>query len=229
MDYGITEEDIYKQLGGNYKNGIIVLGIVALSAGVGGGLCVKSLGFLNAVTIIFLLLFIAAIVFIVILIVKMSSVKTHPDILRQGGAAKLAGRINNGLRNPAYIAYSLDGSHSMVTLITEEFIVAGNAYTKLMNLNSIRDVTTTYIPERIVIYINNPVMTAASLAGDAIGKAYWESKGLNENTKFDYLEIVDLYGNKGLYGVQHQDMENVLRFLLANAPKMKLNPVPKQM
>jgi len=229
MDYGITEEDIYKQLGGNYKNGIIVLGIVALSAGVGGGLCAKSLGFLNAVTIIFLLLFIAAVVFIVILIVKMSSVKTHSDILRQGGAAKLAGRINNGLRNPAYIAYSLDDSHSMVTLITEEFIVAGNAYTKLMNLNSIRDVTTTYIPERIVIYINNPVMTAASLAGDAIGKAYWESKGLNENTKFDYLEIVDLYGNKGLYGVQHQDMENVLRFLLANAPKMKLNPVPKQM
>jgi len=229
MNYGITEEDIYKQLGGNYKTGIIILGVVAVLVGAGGGFCAKNLGFLNVVTIIFLLLFVAALVFFVILIIKMSTVKTHPDILRQGGAAKLAARINNGMQNPVYTAYSLDGSNSLVTLITEDFIVAGNTYTNLMNLKSIRNVTTTYIPERIVIYINNPVMTAASLAGDAIGKAYWGSKGLNENTKFDYLEITDLYGNKGLYGVQHKDMEYVLSYLLANAPKMKLDPVPRQM
>ena len=66
-------------------------------------------------------------------------------------------------------------------------------------------------------------------SGDAIGKAYWESKGLNENTRFDYLEIVDLYGNKGLYGVQHQDMEHVLKYLLTAAPNMKLDPVPRSM
>lgn len=229
MNYGITEEDIYKQLGGNYKKGIILLGIVAVAAGAGGGFCAKNLGFLNVVTIILLLLLVAAIVFIVILIIKISTVKTHPDLLRQGGAQRLAARINDGLRNPVYIAYSLDDSHSMVTLITEDFIVAGNDYARLMNLKSIRNVTATYIPERIVIYINNPILTATSLAGDAIGKAYWESKGLNENTKFDYLEIVDLYGNKGLYGVQHQDMEHVLQYLLSVAPKMKLNPVPKSM
>ena len=229
MSFGITAEDIYRQLRGNYKNGIIIFAIVAVITGGFGVFCLESLGFLNVATIILLLLFAVSMVAILIMIIKMSVVKKHPDLLRQGGADKLAARINKGLENPEYIAYSLDNSHSMVTLISEDFIVAGNDYVKLMDLKNIRNVTTTYIPERIVIYVNNPMLTATSLAGDAIGKAYWESKGLNENTRFDYLEIVDLYGNKGLYGVQHQDMEHVLEYLLTAAPNMKLDPVPRSM
>ncbi len=229
MNFGITSNDIYKQLKGNYKNGIIIFAIVAVITGGFGVFCLESLGFLNVATIILLLLFAASMVAILIMIIKMSAVKTHPDLLRQGGAEKLAARISKGLENPEYIAYSLDNSHSMVTLISEDFIVAGNDYVKLMDLKNIRNVTTTYIPERIVIYVNNPMLTATSLAGNAIGKAYWESKGLNENTRFDYLEIVDLYGNKGLYGVQHQDMEHVLEYLLTAAPNMKLDPVPRSM
>ncbi len=229
MSFGITAEDIYRQLRGNYKNGIIIFGLAALATGGFGGFCAKSLGFSNIVTIILIVVFVASLIGIVILIIKMSAVKKHPDLLRQGGAEKLAARINKGLEKPEYIAYSLDNSHLMVTLISEDFIVAGNDYVKLMDLKNIRNVTTTYIPERIVIYVNNPMLTATSLAGNAIGKAYWESKGLNENTRFDYLEIVDLYGNKGLYGVQHQDMEHVLEYLLTAAPNMKLDPVPRSM
>jgi hypothetical protein len=49
----------------------------------------------------------------------------------------------------------------------------------------------------------------------------WESKGLNENTQFDYLVVTDSAGKTYRFGVQHQDMERVLTFLIEAAPQIK--------
>lgn len=217
----ISEEAIYRQLRGNYSSGILLLAIGGVVFLAGGVFCGLNLGWTNLITIIFLILLASCIAVIVVLAVKMSQVVNNPALIRHGGAAKLAERINKGLMNPRYIAHSLDGNHAVVTLIGDDYIVAGNEWTSLTNLKDIRTIQPTYIPEVIIIRLGNPLMTAGSLAANAIGDAYWESKGLNENTKFDYLVVTDSLGKTWRFGVQHQDMEWVLNYLLEAAPQMK--------
>lgn len=217
----ISEEDIYKQIGGNYSGGILLLVIGAAVFLIGGLFCGLNLGWVHLLTILFLVLLIACIVFIVVLAVKMSQVKSHPALLRHGGAERLAARINSGLVKPRYLARSLDGSNSIVTVISDDFIVSGNEWTSLTNLKDISTIQPTYIPKVIIVRLGDPLMTAGSIAANAIGDAYWESKGLNENTKFDYLVVTDKYGKTWRFGVQHQDMERVLTFLIEAAPQMK--------
>ena len=217
----ISEEDIYKQLGGNYSGGILLLAIGAAVFLFGGLFCGLNLGWVHLLTILFLVLLIVCIVFIVILAVKMSQVKNHPALLRHGGAERLAARINSGLMKPRYLARSLDGTNSIVTVIGDDFIVSGNEWTSLTNLKDIRTIQPTYIPKVVIVMLGDPLMTAGSVAANAIGDAYWESKGLNENTKFDYLVVTDKNGKTWRFGVQHQDMERVLTFLIESAPQMK--------
>ena len=218
----ITEDTIYKQLGGNYSGGIVLLAIGGAVFLFAGGFCGINLGWGHLITILFLVGLLACVVFIVILAVKMSQVKNHPSLLRHGGAERLAARISDGLRKPVYTAYSVDGNHTLVTLITNDFIVNGNEFYNLTNLKDIRTVEPTFIPKTIIVMVGNPVLTAGSLAAHAAGEAYWQSKGLNENTQFDYLVMTDTYGKTHRFGVHHQDMEEVLLFLMEAAPKMKL-------
>ena len=223
--FGITEETIYKQLR-NYHLGIIVMagtgGILLLIPGI---LCGKGLGWSHILTLVFLILSAVCIAVVIFQIFKLPGIKNHPALIRYGGAERLAARINAGLRDPRYLAYSIDGKNSLVTLISDDFIVAGNEWTGLTELKEIRTVQPSFIPKTYTVMLGDPLIAIpATLAVNKIGDAYWESKGLNSETKFDYLTITDINNNKKMYGVQHKDMEKVLRYLIDSHPHIKIVP-----
>lgn len=225
----ISEKTILSQLGGNYAGGIVMLGITAAVVGFCGIFCGTQLGWTNLLAIIFLAALAACLVFIIILAVKAARVKKHPVFQRYGSAAQLAARINEGLRNPRYLARSLDGSDSLTTLMTDDFIVSGLEFTSFTELKDIRSMQATFIPKTLIVAVGNPLATAASLAMHDAGNRYWESKGVNENTKFDYIAVTDSAGKIKRFGVHHQDMEQVMSFILRVNPDIQVDPVAKRL
>ena len=223
--FGITEETIYKQLR-NYHLGIMVMtgtgGAFLLIPGI---MCGKNLGWDHILSLLFLILSFVCFAVVVFQISRLPNIRNHPTLIRYGGAERLAARINAGLTDPRYIAYSLDGKNSIVTVISDDFIVAGNEWTGLTELKEIRTVQPSFIPKTYTVFLGDPLISVpATLAVNKIGDAYWESKGVNSETKFDYLTVTDINNNKKMYGVQHKDMEKVLRFLIENHPHIKIIP-----
>ena len=223
--FGITEETIYKQLR-NYHLGIILMagtgGILLLIPGVLSG---KNLGWDHILSILFLIFSAACLAVVIYQISRLPKIRNHPTLIRYGGAERLAARINAGLMDPRYLAYSLDGKNSIVTVISDDFIVAGNEWTNLTELKEILTVQPSYIPRTYTVMLGDPLIAVpATLAVNKTGDAYWESKGLNSETKFDYLTVTDINNNKKMYGVQHKDMEKVLRHLLETNPHIKIVP-----
>ncbi|MCR4585457.1 MAG: hypothetical protein K5686_06985 [Lachnospiraceae bacterium] len=214
--FGITSETIYKQLRNNYIGNIVLIGTGALICLVLGIMFGTNLGWTHILTLVFLFLLLICAVFIVMNLTHVFNVKDHPVLIACGGADRLALRINNGIRNPVYLAYSLDGKESIVTLITDDFIVSGNEWTNIMELKNIRTIKPSFIPRRVVIMLGNPLVAIpGTLMVNKMTDAYYTSKGITSETKFDYLAITDIYGNEKSYGVQHKDMEKVLLFLLS--------------
>lgn len=225
----ISEKTIFSQLGGSYTGGIVMLGITAAVLGFCGVFCGTQLGWTNLLSVIFLAALAACIGFIIVLAVKMARVKKHPALLRCGSAAQLAARINEGLRNPRYLARSLDGNDSLVTLMTDDFIVSGLEFTGITELKEIRSMQATFIPKTLIVAVGNPLATAASLAMQNAGNSYWASKGVNENSKFDYLAVTDSAGKTRRFGVHHQDMEQVMTFMLQINPDIRIDPVARRL
>ena len=223
--FGITEETIYKQLR-NYHLGIILMsGIGGVLLLIPGILCVKGLGWDHILSLLLLVFAFVCFAVVIFQLYKLTKIRNHPVLIRYGGAERLAARINAGLRDPRYLAYSIDGKNSLVTLISDDFIVAGNEWTGLTELKEILTVQPSFIPKTYTVMLGDPLIAVpATLAVNKIGDAYWESKGLNSETKFDYLTVTDINNNKKMYGVQHKDMEKVLRYLLENHPHIKIVP-----
>lgn len=225
----ISDKTIYKQLSGNYTLGIILLAVTAAGCGAGGFFCGKELGWTNLIAIILLIALVICLVLIVILAIKAAGIRKHPVFRKYGSAAELAERINAGLRDPRYIARSLDGSQSLVTLIGGDFIVSGLDYVSFTELRDIRKIQATFIPKTFIVAVGNPAATAASLAMQHAGDRYWESRGLNENTRIDYLIVTDADGKTKRFGVHHQDMEQVLTLLYQANPQVQIDTTAYRM
>ena len=233
MSVSITAKTIYKQIGGNYLGGIVTLGLCAAVLAFCGIFCGTQLGWTNLLTIIFLAGLAICLIFVIVLIIKTLLVRNNPAIHRHGSAAQLADRINEGMNHPRYLAHVIGGNREPATLITDDFIVSFSDYTGLTDIRDIRKIQATYLPKVHVVAVGNPLLTAASLAvnaaGDRYADNYWEKRGINENTKFDYLLITDSSGKSRQFGVHHQDMEQVLNLLLTLNPQIQLDPNPRSL
>ncbi len=229
METPITAKTIYSQLRSNYMLGIVLLGIVALGCGGGGIYFGMSLGWSNLITIIMLLIAAVCLFFTIVCIVKAARVKQHPAFIRYGSAGMIADRINAGLQQPRYTAHAVDGSHKLVTLIGQDFIVSCLDYVSFTEIADIRRIQATYMPETFIVAVGNPLATAASLAMQHAGDRYWESKGLNENTRFDYLIVTNSTGKTVRFGVHHQDVAQVLTMLYQANPNMQIDTTAYRM
>lgn len=229
MEKEITAQTIYNQLAGSYALGIGLLGIVALACGIGGIYCGTSLGWFDLITWILLLVFAVCLFFTIFFIVKTARIKQHPAFIKYGSAAMIAGRVNEGLREPRYLAHAVDGSHKLVTLIAKDFIVSCLDYISFTEISDIRKIQATYIPDTFIVAVGNPLATAASIAMQHAGDRYWEARGLNENTRFDYLIVTNSEGKTVRFGVHHQDMEQVLMMLYQANPNIQIDTTAYRM
>ena len=220
----ITEKTFYKQLAGNAAGAITATVIGGAIVGFGAVFCGTQLGWDNILSIILLAVLGLCGLLLLFFIVKAARMKNHRVFRVYGSAAYLAEKINKGIKDPCYLSRSFIGNAPFATLITDEFIVSGVELVSYMELNDLRKVHVGVIRMTHTYYIGDPLMTAGSVAANRIGDRYLESKGINSQTKFDYLIFEDQNGKEHRYGVQHQDMENVLGILQQIAPHIQFVP-----
>jgi hypothetical protein len=220
----VTEKTFYKQLGGSAAGAMVATGIGLAIVAFCGIFCGTQLGWAHLLTIVFLILTAGCIGLFIFFIVKAAHMKQHPTFQRYGSAAFLAGKINDGLMHPRYIAQTLADNVPFATLLTNDFIVNGVELVSYTELKDIRSVQPTFIPRVHRVVIGDPLMTAASLAANYAGDKYLESKGVNSETQFDYLMMECADGKKWQYGVQHKDLEAVLNLLQEIAPHIRFIP-----
>lgn len=220
----ITEKTFYKQLGGSAAGAMTATGIGLAIVAFCAIFCGTQLGWTNFLTIIFLIALAGCIGLMIFFIVKAARMKQHPVFQRYGSAAFLAGKINDGLMHPRYIAHTLVDNLPFATLLTNDFIVNGVELVSYTELKDIRSVQPTFIPRVHRVVVGDPLMTAASVAANYAGDKYLESKGVNSETQFDYLMMECADGKKRQFGVQHKDLEAVLNLLQEIAPHIRLLP-----
>ncbi|MBR6873288.1 MAG: hypothetical protein IKN17_07270 [Ruminococcus sp.] len=224
MDQMITEKTFYKQLAGSAAGAITATCIVGGIVGFCAVFCGTQLGWDSILTIILLVVLGLCGALLLWFIIKTIRMKHHRVFSIYGNARELAAKINRGMLDPVYFARGFNANAPFTTLITEEFIVSGLELVSYMELNDLTTVHTGEFRPRHTIYVGNPVMTVGSVAANRIGDRYLESKGINDQTKFDILIFEDRNGKQHQYGVQHQDMENVLGMLQQIAPHIQFKP-----
>ena len=220
----ITEKTFYKQLAGSSAGAITATciggGIVAFCA----VFCGTQLGWDSMLTIILLAVLGLCGVLLLWFIIKAIRMKKHRVFSIYGDARELAYKINKGMDDPVYFAGGFNSNAPFATLITEEFIVSGVELVSYMELNDLVSVRAGEIRTTHRYYVGDPLMTVGSVAANRAGDRYLESKGINSQTRFDYLTFKDRNGKEHQYGVQHQDMEAVLGRLQQIAPHIRFEP-----
>ncbi|NLT08682.1 MAG: hypothetical protein GXY08_04185 [Ruminococcus sp.] len=217
----ITEKTFYSQLSGSAAGAITATLIGAAIVGGSAFFCGTQLGWTNLLSVILLVLTALCIALLIWFIIKAVRVKHHPVFQRYGNAAILAMKINNGMRNPRYLAKPLMGNAPFATLLTDEFIVSGTELVSYMELKDLCSVKAGAFGQYHRIVVGDPLLTAGSLAANKMGDKYLESKGINSQTQFDLLIMKDNAGKQHNYSVQHKDMENVLATLRQIAPHIR--------
>jgi len=217
----ITEETIYKQLSGSAAGAIAAVLIGGVIVGGCAVFCGTQLGWTNLLTVILLVLLALCAALLVYFIIKAVRVKNHPVFQRYGNAAILAQKINNGMKDPIYLARAFGGNSPFATLMTKDFIVSGTELVSFMELKDLRSVQAGSFGQYHRIAVGDPLLTAGSVAANKIGDRYLESKGINSQTQFDMLIMKDNNGKQHNYSVQHKDMEYVLGMLQKVAPHIR--------
>ncbi|MBR6044012.1 MAG: hypothetical protein IKP47_00105 [Ruminococcus sp.] len=217
----VTEKTFYKQLAGSTAGAITAVCVAGGIVGFCAVFCGTQLGWDSVLTMILLVLLGLCGALLIWFIVKLIRMKNHRVFSIYGDARELAEKINKGMQDPVYFARGFDSSAPFATLITDEFIVSGLELVSYMELNDLVTVHTGEIRHVNIYRVGDPIMTVGSVAANRIGDRYLESKGVNSQTKFDMLIFEDRNGKQHTYGVQHQDMENVLVKLQQIAPHIQ--------
>ena len=220
----ITEKTFYKQLAGSSAGAITATCIGGAIVGFCAVFCGTQLGWSSVLTIVLLAVLGSCGALLLWFIIKAIRMKKHRVFGIYGDAGQLAAKINKGMEAPVYFARGFDSSAPFATLITDEFIVSGSELVSYMELNDLTTVHTGEFGHVHTYYIGDPLMTAGSVAVNRIGDRYLESKGINDQTKFDQLIFEDRKGKEHRYGVHHQDMERVLGILQQIAPHIQFKP-----
>lgn len=217
----ITEKTIYSQLRGSAAGAIAATAVgEAILCGC-AVFCGTQLGWSHLFSIIFTVCAALCGCLLLFFIVKAVAVRNHPVLKRNGGAAALARRINEGMRSPVYYAETLGGGAPFATLMTEDFIVGGVELTSFMELRDLRTVHVGEFQNVHRIVVGDPLMTAGSLVANRISDNYLASKGINSESRFDMVIFDDARGKQYRYSVQHKDMEEFLNRLSQTAPHIQ--------
>ena len=220
----ITEKDFYRQLAGSAAGAITATVISGAILGGCAAFCGTQMGWKDKITMIFLAATGVCVLLLLYFIIKAATKKSHPVFKRYGNAAMLAARINDGLRNPVYLAQAHIGNSPFATLMTDTFIVSGVELVSFMELKDFVRVHAAAFQTSHRYVVGDPLLTAGSIAANRISDNYLASKGINSQTKFDMLIFDGNDGKQHEYGVQHQDMERVLTALSQIAPHIQFVP-----
>ncbi len=220
----ISEKTFYKQLAGSTAGAITATVIFGVIVGFSAWFCGTQLGWKNILSIILLVALGLCVLLLLYFIIKAARMKKHRVFKTYGSAELLAAKINKGLQDPLYFAKGFDPNVPFTTLITNEFIVTGLELVSYMELKDFRTVHTGAIRRTHTYVVGDPLLTAGSVAANRISDRYLESKGINEQTQFDYLIFEDAKGKEHRYGVHHRDMESVLELLEQAAPHIRFVP-----
>lgn len=220
----ITEKDFYKQMSGSAAGAIVAVSVGLAVLGFCAVFCGTQLGWKSLLTIVFLVGLGLCFALLIFFIIKAANKKKHPVFKRYGNAAMLAMRINEGMRNPVYFAKPLMGDAPFATLLTDKFIVSGVELTSYMELKDLRTMHVGVIQDVRRIVVGNPVLTAGSLAANYATDKYMQSKGINDQTRFDTLIFKDSDGKEHNYSIQRTEMERVLGTLSQIAPHIQFIP-----
>lgn len=138
MAVEITAKKVQDQLRATFYPALGMLGIMVLIFIACTRFMAKTFGAGHFLAIVFYVMLALLLLFLAMLIGRIVLIEKHPALQPFGSTEKLAERINTGLHNPRYAAYSADGN-SLVTLITDDFIVSGSDFVGLLELKNLKN------------------------------------------------------------------------------------------
>lgn len=208
----ITGKDIRHELQGNYASYIVIVLVFAAIVAFCTIFCGTQLGWLHMFTIIGIIACGISIIAFIWVMIKLIKVRNHRLFKKYGSAEIIAEYINQGMRSPRY--------HNNSLLITDRFIVNEGKYSDYLEIKDIKSVRTEYSRDNNVVLLggNAAATVVGTLSANYANKMYRDSKGINANTRFDNLHIVDTDGMHHYYSIRHSDILSVIQLLKQLVP-----------
>ena len=215
----ITAKKIQDQLRSTFYPALGMLGVFVLIFIACTRFMAKTFGAGHFLAIVFYVMLALLLLFLAMLIGRIVLIEKHPALKPFGSTEKLAERINEGIHNSRYAAYSADGN-SLITLITDDFIVSGSELTGLLELKDLKKLHATFVPEAF----------AQAHGGEEAVKKNRErmasqAPGAVPNAQYDYIIVTNSDGKMKRFSVKHGDMEKVLDVFQSAAPHVEIDPV----
>lgn len=219
MTADITAKKVQDQLRSTLYPALGMLGIFALIFLACTRFMAKTFGAGSILAIIFYVMLALLLLFLAMLIGRIVKIEKHPALQPFGSSEKLAERISAGQHSPRYAAYSADGN-SLVTLITDDFIVSGSELTGLLELKNLKKLHATFVPESFAMAHGGE--EAVKKNRDRIAS---QAPGTVPNAQYDYIIVTNTDGKMKRFSVKHGDMEQVLKVFQTAAPHIEIDPV----
>ena len=219
MAVEITAKKVQDQLRATFYPALGALAIMVVIFIACTRFIAKTFGAGHVITIIFYVFLVLLLLFVAMLISRIVLIEKHPALQPFGSTEKLAERINTGLHNPRYAAYSADGN-SLVTLITDDFIVSGSEFVGLLELKNLKKMHATFVPESFALAHGGE--EAAQKNRDRIAS---QAPGAVPNAQYDYIIVTNTDGKMKRFSVKHGEMEQVLNVFQSIAPHVEIDPV----
>lgn len=180
----------------------------------------RNFGAGHFLTIVFYVMLALLLLFLAMLIGRIVLIEKHPALQPFGSTEKLAERINTGLHhNCRYAVYSADGN-SLVTLITDDFIVNGAEMLGLQELKNLKKLQATFVPEAFASKYGGEEAVQKNRARIAS-----QAPGSIPNAQYDYIIVMNTDGKMRRFSVKHGEMEQVLNTFQSVAPHVEIDPV----
>lgn len=215
----ITAKTVQDQLRRTFYPALGMLGIMVLIFIACTRFMAKTFGAGHFLAIVFYVMLALLLLFLAMLIGRIVLIEKHPALKPFGSSEKLAARISDGIHKPRYALYSADGN-SLVTLITDDFIVSGSELTGLIELKALKKLHATFVPEAF----------ASEHGGEEAVKKNRErmashAPGTVPNAQYDYIIVTNSDGKMKRFSVKHGEMEQVLEAFVSAAPHVEIDPV----
>ena len=217
----ITKETVENQLRATLYPSLAVLGIFLVIFIACTRFMAKTFGAGHFLAIVFYVMLALLLLFIAMLIGRIVLIEKHPALKPFGTADQLAERVNSGLHNSRYAAASADGK-SLVTLITDDFIVSGSELVGLLELKNLTKLHATFVPEAFAMAHGGQDAVEKNRTRNAS-----QAPGAVPNANYDYIIVTNTDGKMKRFSVKHGDMEQVLNLFASIAPHIAIDPVAR--
>lgn len=207
---------------GHYSSYIVIILIIAAIVGFCTVFCGTQLGWTHLFTIVGLIVCAVSVLYFIWVMIKLLRLRNHRLFRKYGSAETIAESISQGMKDPLYMGRRNDLPFDL--LVTERFIVNANNYQNYLELKDIQKIRPTFLPDTYTIMnMGNPLMSAAAtVATNYVSQKYKESQGINENTRYDFLQITDTVGVTHDYSIRRSAIEPVLQILSEHAPQAQI-------